>query len=323
MKILPILSILILCCNTLKAQDDYDEIAGTFILDSITISAERYGSLNPVDFIRLSMEDTSLFHAFSMLKRIPYKMQIERQLYDKKNRKTAYSFEEIHQLLQDNCRWQVRQHDSIQGQFYDKKGRHLSETDEMFRRIFTIDKRTCDLHRQPKAPEGIVMLNKPRDVKQQKELIRRMIFAPHTVRVEVPLFGNKMKTDIFSKPTSDYYHFKVTRGYYDNFDPVYIFEITVDSTRYPNWEKDVLIKSMRTCFRIYDMKILERSYVLFYPGSMASCDLSIMMKMTDIENNILPKKITYSGRWKFPTKGTDISDITINFFDLQTEGCTH
>jgi hypothetical protein len=323
MRILPFLTLFILGSLHLKAQDELDEIAGTFTLDSILITAIQNRQLDPTDFIRKCMEDTSLFHAFSLLKMIPYKMHIESKLYDKRYRPTAYSFEEIHQLIQDNCRWQIRQDDSTLGTFYDKRGRPLSETDEMFRRIFTIDKRTCDLNRKSMIPSGLITLQKPRDIRQQKELIKRMIFAPHTVRVEVPFFGNKMKTDIFQQPTANYYLFSIRRDWQQNYEPVYIFDIVVDSLKYPNWRKEVLIKSMRTSFRTYDMKILERSYELYYPGSIAACDLSIHIEMTEIENILLPKKISYSGRWKFPTKGTDISDITIHFFDLQTEECTH
>lgn len=249
-------------------------------------------------------------------------MLMENTLYDKKNKVQAWSEEEIHQLIQDKCRWQIRQYDSIRGNFYNKKGEPLSETIEMFQRIFTIDRRTCDL-KPGKVPTGMIVLNKPRDVRQQKELIKRLVFAPHTVSVDVPFFGNKMKTDIFNSPTADFYKFSVTTGWYMNLEPVYIFDISIDTAKFPKTGKEVLIKSMRTTFRTYDLQIMQRSYELYYPGSFASCDVSMDIQLIDIENYILPKKIEYSGRWKFPTKGTDVADVTIDFYDIQTAECTH
>lgn len=320
-KLLVILQFVI-ASFTIQAQDALDSIVGTFYLDSVTVEAVYYGYLNPKDFIKRTMEDTSLFHAFSMMKLLPFKMEYEQTLYDDKFKKTAYSKELIEQHVMGNCRWQDRSVVDSSGAFFNKKGKHLSETLRMMEQLFKTNKRLCNQKIGP-SPKGLVILNKPKDIQQQKEMVKRIVFAPHTLRVEVPFFGNKMKTNIFEKPISDMYQFKVTTDFYDGWDPMYVFEITVDSVRYPDWEKTVLIKSMRTCFRKADMSIMERSYTLYYPGMMAGCNLNLSMKMQEIDGYIVPENIRYSGRWKFPTKGTDIADVTIRFIEVTSHECIH
>jgi hypothetical protein len=323
MKKLPTVLLLALwMCLSVRAQDELDSIAGVFYLDSITVEAIHYGLLNPKDFIKRTMNDTSLFHAFSMMKVLPFKMEMESTLFDKKGRQTAYKKEWIEQHMVGNCRWQDKHVQDSTGAFFDKKGNYLSETLRMIDQLFKTDRRLCN-QKVSKSPEGLVVLNKPKDIRQQREMIKRIVFAPHTLRVEVPFFGNKMKTNIFEKPTADMYQFRVTTGMFEGWDPTYEFEVTVDSVKYPDWEKNVLIKSMRTSFRKLDMAIVERNYELFYPGLMAGCNISLRVKMQNIDNYLVPEIIRYSGRWKFPTKGTDMADVNIRIFEVTTHECFH
>lgn len=304
------------------AQDNLDSIVGVFYLDSVTVEAIHYGLLNPKDFIKRTMNDTSLFHAFSMMKVLPFKMEMASTLFDKKGKRIAFKKEWIEQHVKDNCRWQDKRMEDSTGAFFDKKGNHLSETLRMIDQLFKTDRYLCN-QKINKSPEGLVVLSKPKDVRQQREMVKRIVFAPHTLRVEVPFFGNKMKTNIFEKPTADMYQFKVTSGMFEDKDPTYEFEVAVDSINHPDWEKTVLIKSLHTSFRKSDMAIVERSYELFYPGMMAGCSISLRMKMQDVDGYLLPEVIRYSGRWKFPTKGTDMADVDIRIFEATTHQCFH
>ncbi len=315
--------ILLITCwlNNVFAQDNYENTAKSIILDSVTFYAVGEGFLKPSDFIRFTMDDTTLFHAFSLLKVSPYSMQMNAFVQDKKNKK-GHVKRNYTQHIEEKCRFQEYQTLDSSGYFYDKKGKPISETYQMMMQFFTTPKKVCNIKLSP-APKGIITLSQPKDNRQQKELIKRLIFAPHTLRIEVPFMGNKMKTNIFEAPTSDYYHFNVDFDIVGDTLSVYNFTIEVDSIKYPNWRKNVLIKKMHTTFRVEDMAIIARSYELFYPGWLASCDLSIDIKMQDVANKLYPKTIHYQGDWKFPTKGKDHSNIYLQFNQISTTECTH
>ncbi len=318
-----ILSILLITYSLhgLRAQtNEYDDIAASFILDSVTVYAVGEGGLNPTDFIRYTMEDTSLFYGFALLKTLSHEMKMSAEVSDQKKRegsiKRAYQ-----QEVCSGCRKQKYVTLDSLGYFFDKKGKPISETYQMLLQFFTTEKRECNIQ-PPSSPKGLVVLDKPKDIRQQKELIKRFIFAPHTLRIQVPFFGNKMKTNIFEPPTADMYKFKVDFDMMNDSTPVYYFDIEVDSIKYPNWRKSVLIKKMKTTFRVEDLAILQRSYELYYPGWMASCDLSIDIHMQKYKNLLVPRKIDYQGVWKFPTKGKDKAKVSLLFNQIREDICT-
>lgn len=299
--------------NHLSAQtdQDYDKIVATFDLDSFTVFAVSEGFLDPKKFIQYTMEDTTLFYGFSMLKVLSHDMYMEAEVADKKDRKGRIK-RNYQQVVENDCREQFYTTLDSSGYFFDKKSQPISETYQMMMQFFTSPKKVCGL-KIASPPKGIITLSQPKDLKQQKEFIKRFIFAPHTLKIDVPLMGNKMKTNIFESPTSDMYDFKVTYELLENQTAVYHFSIEVDTVKYPNWKKSVLIKKMYTTFRADDLAILHRSYDLFYPGWFAACDLSIDIYMQDKGNFLLPKQIHYKGQWKFPTKGKDKADILLQF----------
>lgn len=301
------------------AQDSYEKVAASFVLDSTTIYAVDQGRLDPADFIRYTMDDTSLFHGFSLLNTYSHQMILNAHVSNLKKREGKVKRQYL-QTVCDDCIEQSFNTIDSSGYFSDRKNRPLSETYTMMLRYFTHPKKKCNM-RLPVPPKGIVVLDKPKDLKQQKELIKRFIFAPHTIRVEVPFFGNKMKTNIFEQPTADYYKFKVYFDLLNDSIPVYNFNISVDTLKYPNWEKSILIKKMNTTFRAEDLAIIQRSYDLFYPGWLASCDLSIDIEMQEYNNHLLPKSIHYQGEWKFPTKGKEKADVMLKFHHISTEEC--
>lgn len=301
-------------------ENEYDSVAASFVLDSVTVFAVRKGSLKASDFIRYTMEDTSLFYSFSLLKITPHQMYMDAKVEDKKGKQGK--MKRIYfQCIEENCREQRYETKDSVGYFYDKKGQPISETYQMMMHFFTTPKRVCDI-KVPLSPKGIAVFDSPKNYNQQKELVKRMIFAPHTIRVEVPFFGNKMKTNIFERPVADYYLFNVNFQVLEDNTPVYQFDIEIDSLKYPDWKKSILIKKMSTTFRAEDMAIIHRSYDLLYPGWLIACDMSIDIEMQEVEGKLYPKEIFYRGEWKFPTKGKDKSDIKLKFDQINKEECS-
>lgn len=321
MRIICFLLLISCSLRSVSAQDEYEKIAASFELDSITIYAASEGFLNPVNFIRYTMEDTSLFYGFALLKVLSHEMYMEAEVMDKKNRKGSVK-RLYKQHVGEACRVQEAFTIDSSGYFFDKKGHPISETYQMMMQFFTTPKRVCGIKLSP-PPKGLVVLSQPKDIRQQKEFIKRFIFAPHTLRIEVPFMGNKMKTNIFESPTADFYNFKVDFDMLNDITPVYNFTIEVDSIQYPDWRKSVLIKRMHSTFRAEDMAIIARSYDLYYPGWLASCDLSIDIEMSQADDLLLPRQIHYRGEWKFPTKGKDKADILLQFNQVSTHECIH
>ena len=300
------------------AQNTYDDVAASFELDSITIYAVDQGKLDPRDFIRYTLEDTSMFYGFSLIHTVSNTLDLEAQVYGKRKRKGFIK----RRYFQQFCRGCLSQKEvtvDSSGYFLDKKGQPISTTYQTMMQLFTHKGTICNI-KIPAPPKGTIILDKPKDLKQQRELIKRFIFAPQSISIDVPFFGNKMKTNIFEKPTSDFYNFRVGYGF-DGDIPVYHFDIIVDSANHPNWQKSVLIKSMQITFRADDLAIIGKSYQLYYPGLFVSCDLSLSIRMQQFGKNLFPLDIHYNGEWKFPTQGKDKADIKLHFSNLSKESC--
>jgi hypothetical protein len=146
--------ILLISClyNTVLAQDNYETAAKSIILDSITIYAVGEGFLKPSDFIRYTMEDTTLFHAFSLLKVSPFSMQMNAFVQDKKNRK-GHVIRNYTQHIVDKCRFQEYHTLDSSGYFYDKKGHPISETYQMMMQFFTTPQKVCNIKLSPSPKE--------------------------------------------------------------------------------------------------------------------------------------------------------------------------
>lgn len=316
MRFIRYLLCLCLCSNTAFAQNDsnYDDVAATFVLDSVTIDAVRTGKLNPVNFIKYTMEDTTLFNSFILLKTHPHLINMDAEIFNKK--KAPGKLRRIYsEQIENDCRFETFITLDSSGYFYDKKGRPISETFDMMKKFFTTPKKVCGKVNEP-TPKGIVVLDKPNDKAQQREFIKRFIFAPQTIRVDVPILGNKMKTNIFEPPTSNYYQFTVDFKKINDTLSVFDFNIEVDSIKYPNWRKSVIIKKMKTTFRSSDLAILSRTYEVFYPGLFVAADIFIDIDMQEVGKELFPKSIHYKGEWKFPTKGRDKADIRLLFYNI-------
>ncbi|MCO5249157.1 MAG: hypothetical protein M9887_09450 [Chitinophagales bacterium] len=303
-------------CIYAQNTDNYDKVAATFVLDSVTVDAVRTGKLNPVNFIKYTMEDTTLFNSFMLLKTHPHLLNMDAKIFDKKGGLQGKLKRIYSEQIENDCRFETYITLDSSGSFFNKKGQPISETFDLMKKFFTTPKKVCGKVYEP-TPKGIVVLDKPNDKNQQREFIKRFIFAPQTIRVDVPIIGNKMKTNIFEPPTSDYYKFNVDFRHINDTLSVFDFNIVVDSVKYPHSEKSVIIKKMKTTFRSSDLAIISRTYEVYYPGLFVAADIFIDIDMHEIGNKLFPKSIHYKGEWKFPTKGKDKADIRLLFYNIK------
>jgi hypothetical protein len=299
----------------LWAQDSDEDIAGTFMLDSTTVQAVKVG-LNPVFFIKATREDTTFFKAFKNLHFVPYQLEEQATIYNKKNKITAQKKETLEQYYQNKCRWQVLKTSEIKGKFYEKNGEHISETVQMFEKIFRNEDTVCNEKPYASGYKPGVKISKPNDIRQQRELVKNLVFAPQTVEIDVPFFRNKMKTNIYDEAISKYYQFSI-RFMEWNGNSVYLFEAVADTIRFPDETKNLMIKKMQTYFRHYDLQVLGRSYLLEYPGTFVNCRVSMDIALQEWNDITIPASIAYEGRWKFPGKGTDIVKMKAEFEELK------
>lgn len=297
------------------AQESDEDIAGTFLLDSTTVQAVKVG-LNPVFFIKATREDTTFFKAFKNLHFVPYLLKEQATIYNKKNKIIARKTEEVLQFYENQCRWQQLKSSEIKGDFYEKGGEYASETVQMFEKIFRNRDTVCNEKPYASGYKPGVKISKPNDVRQQRDLVKNLVFAPQTVEIDVPFFRNKMKTNIYDESISQYYQFSI-RFMEWNGNSVYLFEAVADTIQFPKETENLMIKKMQTYFRHYDLQVLGRTYLLDYPGTFVNCRVAMDIVLQEWKDVIIPASIAYEGRWKFPGKGTDIVKMKAEFEELK------
>lgn len=294
----------------LLAQETSDEVPVNFVLDSVVITAVKKG-LNPQYFIDVSKADTSMFRAFKNLHFHTLIIDFQSKVYGKKGVVLNDDSGKTHQFYQDSCRWQNNISRTTKGVLRDKKGAPVSTTQTMFYSIFLHKDTVCHEKKAIQFKPGMT-LSRPSDLQQQRDWIKSFVFAPQTVKIDVPFFRNKMKTQLYSDEESKYYRFSLSAVQWQGRD-AYLLEAVADTIQYAAEAENLLIKKMKTWFDPQSKQVLGRYYQLFTNGWWVDMDITLDIQLQEINGEMVPQSIVYKGFWKFPGKGTDRADIKMYF----------
>lgn len=308
------ITLVILCSlffiHSLRAQEKPDSITLQFTLDSVVISAVKKG-LNPQYFIDVSKADTSMFRAFKNLHFHTLIIDFQSKVYDKKGSVLNDDSGKTQQFYQDSCRWQKNISRQSKGNLKDKKGAPISTTQSMFYSIFLHRDTVCNEKKAIHYKPGMT-LSRPSDLQQQRDWIKSFVFAPQTVKIDVPFFRNKMKTQLYSEEVSKFYRFSLSAVQWQGRD-AYLLDAVVDTIQYAAEAENLLIKRMKTWFDPETKQVLGRYYQLYTNGWLVDMDITLDIQLQEINGEMVPQSIVYKGFWKFPGKGTDKADIKMYF----------
>lgn len=284
----------------------YKGVAAVVFLDSFVVTATREG-FDVEEFIQLVMEDKSFYQAFHNLRFIDYSARNEMAFFDKKGRQKAAYASVTRQTASGLCRTMDVLEESSSGNFYKRKGQYKYYTAKMFDRIFFTNGTECETDRTPKLED-----EDAKGLEKHIYELKKLMFQPGQ-EVNVPFIGGK--TAIFDERLAEYYNYSISSESFAGKD-CYLFTAKIKPEYTDHKVDKTIIKNMETYFEKSTFQVVGRNYHMFYQGALFDFDVAMRVLLTKKQEQYLPTKIEYQGRWNIPTKKPEISRFSMEVFDV-------
>jgi hypothetical protein len=255
-------------------------------MDEVVVSAVRKG-WDVKGFMKRVREDTTFYKAFRSLHLISYTAINDIKVLDGKNKVKASWFSKTKQNFKNGCRTMDLLEEKVTGDFFKQKREYRYYTAQLYASLFFTQGRICnenDIVKGALQPEGKSQLDK------NKYRLKQLMFNPGAKLPGVPLMGDKAQ--IFEPDIAKMYDFKLTSAEYNN-EECYVFT-AVPKDKYKD---DVIYDLFTTWFRKADYAIVQRDYSLSYNPTIYDFDVKMKVKMTQVNNKLLPYYISYDGNW--------------------------
>ncbi|MEP7170286.1 MAG: hypothetical protein ABI855_13025, partial [Bacteroidota bacterium] len=258
--------------------------------------------------------DTTFYKAFKNLHYYPFKLQSELTVYDKSKKETGSLQRKATQYVSNKKRCMVIEDEKVAGNIYKKKKEYNCYTVELFDHIFFhLDTLPASNIIHDKADEENT------DSKNGKytEKLKTLMFNPGAEVGGVPLIGNRMA--IFDESMTKHYDYKILSDTFNDSIPCYIFSCKakqIDGTR---TDGKAVIKELSTWFDKRTLNVVARNYRLVYSSIFFEFDVTMDVKLQEINNALVPVIIKYDGFWDIPFKKPESVkfEIRCSDFDIQ------
>jgi len=275
-------------------------------LDSVVITASRSG-FDTDEFVDMVRADSSFYEAFRNLRFVAYDAENDFTFYNKKNEIAAAYTSTTRQYTQKKgeatCRTMDILEENITGKYYKRNRKPRYYTTKMFERLFFAKEEICETRTStPSEDEDDGRI--ARYVTQLKKLI----FQPGE-KVNVPVIGGK--TAIFEEKMAKYYDYSINSEAHQNGMDCYVFRVNVKPEFEDRKEGKTVVKSLETFFEKKTFQVIGRNYRVAYYGALFDFDVRMNVKLTKLNDQYLPEKITYDGFWKIPTQKLEKANFTI------------
>jgi hypothetical protein len=282
-------------------NDTIVEVDGKLItLSEIVIN----NKLNVPSFINRVKNDTTFYKAFRTLRIVGYTALNDIRMVDKKGDIKASLRSKIKQIRKDNCRSMKTLEETTTGDIYDKNKNFNYYTGEMYAGLFFTKGTVCGENNIVKgrefSTEGLSGMAK------HKQQLKTLFFNPGKKISGLPFIGNK--TAIFDEGMADKYDMSIDMAEY-NKTSCYVFTIK-------GKESGVVIDEMTTWFNDKTYEIVARNYVLSYAAGVFDFNVQMQVKMTKVDDLLVPALIRYVGNWKAITKKRERGIFTATLFDF-------
>jgi len=300
--------ILLFCCFVSSAQEKNDTLVK---VDENYISLSEIVVNNKLDvpsFIKRIKEDTTFYKAFKNLRVLGYTAFNDIRMLDKKGQTIAGLTSETKQIRTANCRkMEVLQQKTI-GDILDKDGNFNYYTAQMYAGLFFTKDSVCGETNIVKGHE--FSTDNLSGIEKHKEQLKMLFFNPGKKINGLPFISNK--TEIFDESMADKYDMSIDFREYDQ-KPCYVFSIKVKE----GMESSVVITEMTTWFSEKDFEIVARNYSLDYDAGVYDFNVEMEVKMTKVDDLLVPKLLRYNGNWKVMFKKRERGVFTATLFDFK------
>lgn len=305
-----ILLLLLAGCSRLLFAQDTGYVMRHIQLDSLVITASKYGFDIP-GFIKRVESDTTFYKAFKNLRILAYTAKNDIRILNKKAKVKASLLSLTRQHRQDGCRTMEVLQQKTTGNFYDHKGDYNYYTAELYASLFFTEGKVCGENNlirggDSQGPSG-------GSLDRHKEQLKQLIFNPGQRIHGIPFIGGKVA--IFDDKIAPMYDFSLHSASYDATD-CYVFTATAK----PEFKDKVVIKNLVTYFSKKNMEIVYRDYVLSYNTFLFDFDVRMQVKMTHYDHLMVPARIEYKGNWKVPFKKREQAVFYTTFSNFSHQG---
>lgn len=280
-------------------------------LDSVTVEATRRG-FDVNDFIQWVQQDTTFYKAFKNLHFYPYKMESKLSVYDKSSNEKAVLLRNAEQKVENSQRWIIVTAEKTQGNMYNRKNEYNYYTAELFDHIF-----------YPKGtlPASNILRTKNKTIDTERknekytEKLKTLMFNPGAGVDGVPLVGNKMA--IFDEKMTKHYDYKIFTDTLNDSIPCYVFQCTAKKTSDTETDGKAVIKNLSTWFDKRTLNVLSRVYTMSYNSIVFDFDVTMDVKLEQINNALVPVSVKYNGFWDVPFRKRETVAFTIRFSEFK------
>lgn len=273
-------------------------------IDSVIVIKKAKSGLSAEDFIREMLQDTSFYEAFHNMKMYSFLAENSIYTFNKKDKLIGKVYRKVQHSNKNNVYKASTLSKLDTGKVYKRNGKYELYTVEMFDYIFM----------NPKSTDFVP--NAPIDGKSNesyKSKLKTLIFAPGRPIKGIPLIGSK--TEIFGEDLKDYYDYQFFSGTYLDSIPVYRFKCSVKKDL-SNWIKSgLMIKELTTIFDKRNFQILGRFIDMKYSTMLFDFDVQMNIELGYFNNDLLPIKISYQGKWDVPLKKEERASFLITHYD--------
>lgn len=284
----------------ISAQTDTVFIYPIIHLDSVVISESKSG-FDVSAFILMVQNDTTFYQAFRNLRSAEYTTTANVRMFDKNGLNQASLNNKSYQQVENDCRWMQQYYQTSTGNFFNRKGEMNYYTAKMFSYIFLYTDTVCGIHAaNERVSENLSGLEK------RKEQLKVLVFNPGKPIDGIPFINNRLS--IFDAEMMQYYDYAITSQRDASGNDCYLFTIKIkDGVK----KGDVVLQEMETWFKKADFSISARNYRLSTDNVIFDFDVTMQVKMMQLNDRIVPGTIHYSGTWNAPGKKRETGSVFI------------
>ena len=272
------------------------------MMDSVVVHAAR-GGWDVGAFIKRVQTDTTFYKAFKSLHLISYTATNDISMFSKKGTLKASLLSHTLQQRKGACRAMTIVNQKTTGDFFTRSGDYRYYTAELYASLFLQKGPVCN--ENDVVGSGIKTGGSTDGLQHRKDQLKQLMFNPGKRISGIPFIGDK--AGIFDEDIAPMYSFQLRSENYQGED-CYFFSATPK----PKFKSEVVYNELSTWFRKSDYAIVARNYALSYHTLVYDFEVTMKVRMMELDHRLIPAHIEYTGDWRVITKGRETGKFVLD-----------